>query len=69
MPNSPFRIHGLPVLLLMKHFMGLSGIEMSQAVSETISAIITLPFLISFFRNLPEDSPSEDQLQQQTGDK
>ena len=53
----------------MKHFMGLSGIEMSQAVSETISAIITLPFLISFFRNLPEDSPSEDQLQQQTGDK
>ena len=59
----------IPVLLLMKHFMGLSGIEMSQAVSETISAIITLPFLISFFRNLPEDSPSEDQLQQQTGDE
>jgi putative MATE family efflux protein len=45
----------IPVLLILVRFAGLSGLEAAQALSEAISAVLTIPFLVSFFRQLPPD--------------
>ncbi|MBR2843738.1 MAG: MATE family efflux transporter [Solobacterium sp.] len=47
----------IPVLLISNRLFGLLGVETSRAVSEIIAAIITMPYLIHFFRDLPEDQP------------
>lgn len=55
----------IPLLLILTHFFGLSGLEASRAVSEIISSVLTVPFLIRFFRHLPKDLD----LQSETADK
>ncbi len=45
----------IPMILLLSYVFGLAGLEAAQAVSETVSAILTIPFLVSFIRKLPED--------------
>ncbi len=51
----------IPCLLLMAHFRGLAGIQEAQPLSLVLSAPITIPFAVSFFRKLPrEDAPDPE---------
>ncbi len=45
----------MPSIIIMNLLFGLSGLEKAQAISEIIAAIISVPFIISFFKNLPND--------------
>lgn len=45
----------IPVVLLLSHLLGITGLECSQAVSEAISALITLPISLRFIASLPPD--------------
>ncbi len=45
----------IPIIIIFTTCFGLNGLEMAQAVSEAISSLITLPFVLSFFRHLPPD--------------
>ncbi|MCH4206983.1 MAG: MATE family efflux transporter [Solobacterium sp.] len=49
----------IPVLLLLTHFFGLTGLEHAQAISEVISAVLTIPFIVSFIKTLPKDGVSK----------
>ena len=46
----------IPVLLILTGIFGLTGLESSRAVSDVIASLITVPYLVRFFRQLPEDS-------------
>ena len=45
----------IPLLFLLIKAFGLIGLELAQAGSEVISALICLPFFHLFYRHLPED--------------
>ena len=45
----------IPVLLILNATMGLFGLQISQAVSDILSAAVTLPLATSFLRSLPPD--------------
>lgn len=45
----------IPCILIMNALFGLSGLEKAQSISEILSAFISLPFIISFLKNLPKD--------------
>ncbi|MCR5229132.1 MAG: MATE family efflux transporter [Solobacterium sp.] len=45
----------IPVLIISNLLFGLTGLEASRAVADVISSLLTIPFLHSFFKNLPED--------------
>jgi putative MATE family efflux protein len=45
----------IPCVLIMTALFKLRGLEMAQSVSEVLSALITMPFLIHFFHHLPKD--------------
>ncbi len=47
----------IPVLLLLTNLYGLFGLEIAQAISESISSLITFPFIFIFLKNLPQDDP------------
>lgn len=49
----------IPTVLLMNWILGLYGLEMAQSVSEILSALITVPFLVIFLRSLPADVSAE----------
>lgn len=41
-----------PTVLVMAHFFGLTGIELSQSVSDTITTLIAIPMLIQFYQEI-----------------
>ena len=45
----------IPVLIILSATLKLLGIQMTQMVADILTSIITLPFIISFFKNLPKD--------------
>lgn len=45
----------IPVVLIFTHLWGLQGLEMAQAFSEIVSAVITMPFILVFMKSLPGD--------------
>lgn len=45
----------IPAILILEHFLGLRGIEMAQMVSDIITTLICVPFLLNFFKELPKD--------------
>lgn len=42
----------IPVLLVLSKIMGVTGIEISQPVAYVTSAVISVPFLLTFLRQL-----------------
>ena len=44
----------IPVLLLLSEALGLTGIQISQTVTDIITFFISLPFMVIFFRNFKE---------------
>lgn len=45
----------LPAVLLLSTVLGLRGIQIAQPVADICAFIITLPFVVRFFRTLPPD--------------
>ena len=45
----------IPVLWLSERFYGLLGIQTAQPVSDIITFVIAMPFVIRFLKNLPPD--------------
>lgn len=45
----------IPTIIVLTHFFGLTGIELSQTVGDIITFIISLPFTVLFFKNLPKE--------------
>ena len=45
----------IPILIILSATLKLLGIQMTQMVADILTSIITLPFIISFFKNLPKD--------------
>lgn len=45
----------IPVLLILSPMFGLLGIEMAQSVADVITFVVSVPFVIRYFRKLPKD--------------
>lgn len=45
----------IPLVLILPAWIGVLGIQLSQPLADLISALITLPFIITFLRALPKD--------------
>ena len=46
----------IPVILVLSGFKGLTGVQISQTVSDILTFFVTIPFLVRFFRFLPKDA-------------
>lgn len=46
----------IPLVLVLPEFMGIYGIEAAQPIAYVIAAAVTVPFVLSFMRTLPEDT-------------
>ena len=47
----------VPLLLILTPLLGIRGIQLSQPLADLLSALITLPFILSFIKGLPADHP------------
>lgn len=45
----------IPTILILSHFMGITGIEISQTIADILTFFVVIPFLIRFFKDLPKD--------------
>ncbi len=45
----------IPVLFILKYFIGLTGIQIAQTVTDILTFFISVPFAIIFFKKLPKD--------------
>lgn len=45
----------IPLLLVLSHFRGVSGIQEAQPLSLVLSLPVTIPFAVMFFRKLPKE--------------
>lgn len=48
----------IPIVLILPHFLGITGVEISQSIADCLTFFVTIPFVIRFFRELPTDTPS-----------
>ncbi len=46
----------IPMVILLTNAIGLFGLEISQAMAEAVSALITIPIVLQFMRTLPKDA-------------
>lgn len=48
----------IPTIVILTYYFGLLGVEISQTVADVLTFIISVPFVIVFFKRLPkEDAP------------
>ena len=47
----------IPVLLILHHFCGLTGIQLAQPVADMLTGLISIPFMLYFLRTTPDDVP------------
>lgn len=45
----------IPLILVLPQFLGLTGIEYTQAISDALTFIVSIPLIIFFFRNLNKE--------------
>ncbi len=45
----------IPLILIMPRLFGLAGVQYAQPLADVISGLITIPFLVRFFRSLPKE--------------
>lgn len=51
----------IPLLLILPQLRGLNGIQEAQPLSLVLATPIIIPFIISFFKNLPEKDKEEEE--------
>lgn len=44
----------IPVMYILSRVLGLTGIQVSQTVTDVIAFLVSIPFMISFFRGVPK---------------
>lgn len=49
----------IPLILILPGFLGLTGIEYSQAISDALTFLVSVPFAIWFFRKLKKEDKTE----------
>lgn len=52
-------LYFIPLLFLLNRTLGIRGIEMAQPVSDVLTALTSIPFLLWFFRHLPAETEQE----------
>lgn len=45
----------IPLVLLLQILMGMTGVQLAQAVADVMAFLICIPFTVSFFKKLPAD--------------
>ena len=45
----------IPVLLISSRLIGLTGIQISQTITDVITFIVSFPFMVVFFKNMKKD--------------
>lgn len=50
----------IPLILILPKLLGLTGIEYSQAISDALTFLVSVPFAIWFFRNLKKEEQKID---------
>ena len=45
----------IPVLLISSRLIGLTGIQISQTITDVITFIVSFPFMVAFFKNMKKD--------------
>lgn len=53
----------IPTLLLLANVIGLNGILLSQPISDIISSLISIPFIIHFIKKTPPTSKKEEKVE------
>ena len=46
----------IPTIILLSHFLGILGIQLSQPLADVMTFVITLPIVVKFLRRLPDDN-------------
>ena len=51
----------IPVLLILHHFLGLTGIQLAQPIADILTGLASVPFMLYFLKTTPndEDAPLE----------
>lgn len=49
----------IPAMYILSKVMGLTGIQISQTVTDVITFFVSVPFMVSFFRELPKEDVKE----------
>ena len=53
-------LYYIPLLLILPRFLGLTGIQSAQMVSDMLTTVTCIPFVMRFMRQTPaEDQQSE----------
>lgn len=45
----------IPTLFISTHFLGLTGIQISQPIADILTGLISVPFIINFVKNTPNE--------------
>ena len=45
-------VYYLPLIVILPHFLGLTGVEITQAVSDVLTCVTCIPFLMMFYREM-----------------
>ncbi len=49
----------IPTLLILHHFLGLTGIQMAQPIADVLTGLLSLPFMIYFLKTTPSDGEEQ----------
>ena len=62
----------IPVLLILHHFLGLTGIQLAQPLADILTGLASIPFMLYFLKTTPNDedapldTPSESNEEKET---
>lgn len=56
----------IPLLLVLPRYIGLTGVEISQALADIMTFLVCIPYSISFLRSLPKADPSGETAEDQS---
>ena len=45
----------IPLLCILHHFLGLTGIQLAQPLSDVCTGLLSIPFMLHFLRSTPND--------------
>ncbi|MBQ9630834.1 MAG: MATE family efflux transporter, partial [Treponema sp.] len=49
-------VYFIPLIFILPSILGLTGIELTQALADVLSAITAIPYIVHFMKNLPEEN-------------
>ena len=45
----------IPLILILPQFLGLRGIQIAQPLADLITAMISVPLIMDFFKRMPKE--------------